>query len=84
MELELPKSDLLQFVIYLLQTLERDALPLFRMLRQNYKSSIDREPAFNELLDGVAEKFYGVRRRNPLQGMFGDLFNMMGGGDATV
>ncbi|XVF23692.1 hypothetical protein REPUB_Repub13aG0061400 [Reevesia pubescens] len=54
--------------------LERDALPLFNMLRVNYKSSIDREPAFNELLDDIAEKFYGVQRRNPLQGMFGDLF----------
>lgn len=29
--------------------LQRDALPLFQMLRQNYKSSIDREPTFNEV-----------------------------------
>ncbi|KAF9591912.1 hypothetical protein IFM89_010270 [Coptis chinensis] len=92
MQLELPRSDLIQFVIYLLQTLERDALPLFRMLRQNYKSSIDREPAFNEvsftfsylLLDEISEKFYGVQRKNPLQGMFGDIFKMMGGGDLSV
>lgn len=78
-QLEFPQSDLIQFIIYLLQTLERDALPLFRMLRQNYKSSIDREPAFNEYLDEIAEKFYAVRRRNPLQGVFGDFFKMMGG-----
>ncbi|THG23503.1 hypothetical protein TEA_026352 [Camellia sinensis var. sinensis] len=54
--------------------LQRDALPLFNMLRKTYKSSIDIEPVLNELLDGIAEKFYGVRRRNPLQGIFGDFF----------
>ncbi|XWS75104.1 hypothetical protein CRYUN_Cryun01aG0056300 [Craigia yunnanensis] len=73
-ELDFPRSDLIQFITFLLLTLERDALPLFNMLRVNYKSNIDREPAFNELLDDIAEKFYGVQRRNPLQGMFGDLF----------
>ncbi|KAL5720920.1 hypothetical protein ACHQM5_013544 [Ranunculus cassubicifolius] len=82
-QLELPRSDLVQFVKYVLQTLERDALPLFRMLRQNYKACIEREPAFNELLDDVAEKFYGVKRKSGLQGMFGDIFNMMEGGNVT-
>ncbi|KAF5947988.1 hypothetical protein HYC85_013945 [Camellia sinensis] len=65
--------------IMLLDLLQRDALPLFNMLRKTYKSSIDRELVLNELLDGIAEKFYGVRRRNPLQGIFGDFFKMMGG-----
>uniref|UniRef100_A0A5B6Z0W9 Golgi to ER traffic protein 4 n=1 Tax=Davidia involucrata TaxID=16924 RepID=A0A5B6Z0W9_DAVIN len=78
-QLDFPKSDLIQFINYLLQTLQRDAFPLFNMLRQSYRSCIDREPAFNELLDEIAEKFYGVRRRSPLQGMFGDFFKMMGG-----
>eukprot|EP00262_Sarcandra_glabra_P010167 TRINITY_DN250_c0_g1_i2.p1 TRINITY_DN250_c0_g1~~TRINITY_DN250_c0_g1_i2.p1 ORF type:complete len:285 (-),score=44.97 TRINITY_DN250_c0_g1_i2:132-986(-) len=59
--------------------LERDALPLFKILRQKYKPSIDRESAFDELLDEIAEKFYGVRRRSGMQGMFGDFFKMMGG-----
>nr|XP_011469680.1 PREDICTED: Golgi to ER traffic protein 4 homolog isoform X2 [Fragaria vesca subsp. vesca] len=59
----------------------RDAFPIFNMLRSNFKSSLDREPSFHELLDEIAEKFYGVRRRNPLQGMgmFGEIFKMMGG-----
>ncbi|KAJ4720853.1 Golgi to ER traffic protein 4-like [Melia azedarach] len=76
-QLDFCQSDLIQFVFYLLQTLERDAFPLFNMLRANFKPSIDREPAFNELLDDIAEKFFGIRRRNPLQGMFGDIFKMM-------
>ncbi|KAL4621369.1 hypothetical protein ACB092_06G222600 [Castanea dentata] len=78
-QLDFPQSDLIQFIIYLLQTLQRDALPLFNMLRNSYKTSIEREPAFNELLDEIVAKFYGVRRRNPLQGVFGDIFKMMGG-----
>ncbi|XP_059628257.1 protein GET4 [Cornus florida] len=78
-QVDFPQSDLIQFVSYLLLTMERDALPLFNMLRQNYKSCIDRESVFNELLDEIAEKFYGVRRKNPLQGIFGDFFKMMGG-----
>ncbi|KAJ8647646.1 hypothetical protein MRB53_000669 [Persea americana] len=74
-----PESELTQFIVYLLQTLERDAFPLFRILRQKYKSSIDKEPAFDELLDEIGERFYGVRRRSGLQGVFGDFFKMMGG-----
>ncbi|KAI9124630.1 hypothetical protein K1719_004552 [Acacia pycnantha] len=76
-EIKFPQTDLMQFISFLLQTLERDALPLFNMLRSNYKSSIDREPAFNEMLDDIAEKFYGVQRKNPM-GMFGDIFKLMG------
>lgn len=48
-ELNFPRSELIQFITFLLQTLQRDALPLFSMLREKYKSSIDREPAFNEV-----------------------------------
>lgn len=32
---------------------------------------------FVQLLDVVAEKFYGVRRKNPLQDMFGDIFKVI-------
>ncbi|KAA8534351.1 hypothetical protein F0562_031822, partial [Nyssa sinensis] len=78
-QLDFPQSDLIRFINYLLQTLQREAFPLFNMLRQSYKSCVDREPTFNELLDEIAERFYGVRRRSPLQGMFGDIFTMMGG-----
>ncbi|CAI0411650.1 unnamed protein product [Linum tenue] len=76
-KLEFPQSDLIHFISYLLQTLQRDAYPLFSMLRSGYKPSIDREPAFNEWLDDIGEVFYGVQRRNPLQGMFGEMFKIM-------
>uniref|UniRef100_A0A0D9UX44 Golgi to ER traffic protein 4 homolog n=1 Tax=Leersia perrieri TaxID=77586 RepID=A0A0D9UX44_9ORYZ len=75
-DLEIPKTDLIQFIKYLLPTLERDAYPLFRTLRQKYKSSTDRDPVFEELLDEIAAKFYGIRRQNPLEGLFGDMFRI--------
>ncbi|KAK4489247.1 hypothetical protein RD792_005044 [Penstemon davidsonii] len=78
-EVDFPRSELMQFINYLLQTVQRDALPLFSMLRQRYKLSIDRDPIFDELLDEVAVKFYGVRRRNSMPGMFGEFFKMMSG-----
>ncbi|TYH19833.1 hypothetical protein ES288_A05G383200v1 [Gossypium darwinii] len=76
-ELEFPVSDLIQFINLLLLTLEKETLPLFNALRVKYKPSIDREPAFNELVCDIAEKFYGMQRRNPFQDMFGDMLKMM-------
>ncbi|CAN1257947.1 Protein GET4 [Linum perenne] len=76
-KLEFPQSDLITFITYLLQTLQRDAYPLFSMLRASYKPSIDREPVFNEWLDDIGEVFYGVQRSNSFQGMFGDMLKMM-------
>ncbi|KMZ73759.1 Golgi to ER traffic protein 4 [Zostera marina] len=76
-QLDFPQSELIQFIVYLLLTLERDALPLFRILRQKYKSSIERDASFEEFLDEIGEKFYGVQRKSGIQGIFGDLFKMM-------
>ncbi|KAG0583585.1 hypothetical protein KC19_3G147300 [Ceratodon purpureus] len=73
---DFPDSPLLHFVKFLLSTLERDALPLFRMLRQKYKPSLDRDPSLEEYLDEVAERFYNVQRRNGMQGMLGDFMKV--------
>ncbi|CAL9170798.1 unnamed protein product, partial [Musa hybrid cultivar] len=74
-QLELPDSDLILFIKYLLQALERDSFPLFKILRQKYKTSIDRESLFDGLLDEIAEKFYGIRRSG-LPDIFGDLLKV--------
>ncbi|KAL5653975.1 hypothetical protein ACJX0J_033294, partial [Zea mays] len=71
---EFPKTDLIQFIKYLLPTLERDAYPLFRTLRQKYKTSTDRDAVFQELLDEIAAKFYNIQRQNPLEGLFSEMF----------
>uniref|UniRef100_A0A0A9E5Q4 Uncharacterized protein n=1 Tax=Arundo donax TaxID=35708 RepID=A0A0A9E5Q4_ARUDO len=75
-DLDFPKTDLIQFIKYLLPTLERDAYPLFRSLRQKYKRSTDRDPVFDELLDEIAAKLYNIRRQNPLEGLFGEMFKI--------
>ncbi|CAD6232824.1 unnamed protein product [Miscanthus lutarioriparius] len=73
---DFPKTDLIQFIKYLLPTLERDAYPLFRTLRQKYKTSTDRDPVFQELLDEIAAKFYNIQRQNPLEGLFSEMFKI--------
>lgn len=30
-----------------------------------------------QFLDEIAERFYGVQRKNPMQGMFGDIFKVI-------
>lgn len=74
-----PNTLLMRFIKYLLLTLERDALPLFRMLRQTYGPCIERDSFLNECLDAIAERFYGVRRES-VGGMFGDLIKMFATG----
>ncbi|KAK8669840.1 hypothetical protein V6N13_104609 [Hibiscus sabdariffa] len=56
--------------------LEKETLALFSAVRMKYNDSIDRDPAFNELLEDIADKFYGVQRRNPFQDMFGDMLKV--------
>eukprot|EP00033_Pygsuia_biforma_P000267 GCRY01000331.1.p1 GENE.GCRY01000331.1~~GCRY01000331.1.p1 ORF type:complete len:310 (+),score=35.29 GCRY01000331.1:126-1055(+) len=58
-------SPLINFINFLLQTLLRDALPLFRLLREKYAYSLSRDPSFNEYLDHIAEIFYGVKKAAP-------------------
>ncbi|KAK7268189.1 hypothetical protein RIF29_20880 [Crotalaria pallida] len=76
-EVQFPQTDMTQFASFLLQTMERNVPPLFTMLRSSFKQTIDREPSFNEMLDKIAETFYGVQRRDPM-GMIGDMLKMMG------
>lgn len=71
-----PNTPLVQFIKYLLLTLERDALPMLHSLRESYKDHLERDSTLTEYLDAVAEKFYGVQHKNGLQRMFGDFVKM--------
>eukprot|EP00249_Psilotum_nudum_P008729 c21471_g1_i1 orf=302-1252(+) len=73
---DFPVTPLMHFIKFLLLTLERDAVPLFQMLRENFKSSIGQDPSFDDLLDEIGERFYTIHRRNGLQGMLNDLLKM--------
>jgi len=54
----LPQTPLLNFVQFLLLTLERDALPLFETLRSKYRPSLERDPTFQLYLNEVASVFF--------------------------
>jgi len=60
--LELPQSSLINFLRFLLLTVERNAYPLFQMLRQKYKPSLDRDPSFHQYLDHIAKVFFNVKQ----------------------
>ncbi|GAQ81470.1 hypothetical protein KFL_000810110 [Klebsormidium nitens] len=53
----LEASPLMHFIDFLLQTLERDALPLFNLLRHKYKPSLERDPSFQTYIGEIAFKF---------------------------
>ncbi|KAK9018741.1 hypothetical protein V6N11_033788 [Hibiscus sabdariffa] len=76
-EMDFPVSDLIKFINLLLLTLEKETLQLFTAMRIKYNDSVDRDHAFKELLDEIAEKFYGVQRRDPFQDMFGDMLKVI-------
>ncbi|MCO5582875.1 hypothetical protein L7F22_036776 [Adiantum nelumboides] len=77
-ERNFPNTPLMQFIKYLLLTLERDALPLLHSLRESYKDHLARDSTLIEYLDAITEKFYGVQQKNGLQRMLGDFMKMFG------
>lgn len=44
-----PRTPLINYIRFLLMTLERDAYPLFDMLRKKYAPSINRDIVFQEV-----------------------------------
>lgn len=70
-------TPLINFLSFLLQTLERDAVPLFQMLRQKYATSLARDESFGMYMGMIGQKFYKLQ---PPQSGLGALMNMFGGG----
>jgi len=60
-----PQTPLVRFTGFLLKTLEREAYPLFKMLREKYAPAIGRakgaNPSFDNYLDRIGLLFYGVK-----------------------
>lgn len=76
---------LLNFIWFLLKVIESGKLAAFNILCKQYQQSIERDPAYVEYLDKIAQIFFGVnppRPQNP-NGFFGDIFQslMNGVGD---
>ncbi|KAN0055379.1 hypothetical protein ACTA71_008490 [Dictyostelium dimigraforme] len=72
-------SPLLNFDRFLLLTLERDALPLFNLLKQKYERSLKRDPQFKKFLDQIANVFYNVPIQSGSGGLGGMLSNLLSG-----
>ncbi|KYQ93449.1 DUF410 family protein [Tieghemostelium lacteum] len=53
-------TPLLNYIRYLLLTLDRDALPLFNLLKQKYEPSLKRDPQFSKYLDQIANVYFNV------------------------
>ena len=68
-------SPLLQYVHFLLRTLEYDAAPLFTLLRSKYKASLNRDPTLDAYVSMIGERFYGIKA--PKQGLAA-MMDMMG------
>jgi len=58
---DFPQTPLINFVRFLLLTLERDAYPLFDMLRQKYKPSLDHDPSLHQYLGHIGQVFFNVK-----------------------
>lgn len=67
-------TPLTNFLAFLLKTCERNAGPLFQMLRQKYAIALSRDPSLNPYLDKIAQLYFGIQ---PPKSM---LENLLGGG----
>lgn len=73
-------SELLHFTDYLLQTVKRDAAPLFQTLVQSYGQVLDSYPHIISLVMGpIALKYFGLRPQSQPD-MMSMLQTMLGGG----
>lgn len=68
---------LINFVRFLLLTLERDALPLFQLLQERYAPALARDAALRSYLSAIGQKFYGLQ---PPRTGLSSLLEMFGGG----
>jgi len=67
-------TPLIHFVRFLLKTVERDAAPLFSMLRNKYATSIARDPNFDQYLNKIGEVYFDIKAA---QGMLAMLTGLL-------
>jgi Golgi to ER traffic protein 4 len=74
---DLPKSDLLTFLGYLLETCRRDAQPLFKQLVNTYASSLDFDETAGALLTGpIGHRLFGIQPKvNPMMSMLQNMLS---------
>jgi len=77
------RPPLMNFVQFLLLTLERDAYQFYVKLTEKYAPSLERDPQFEKLLQRIAEVFFKVAPpKNPNDFLGSMLKGLMGGGSS--
>lgn len=76
----LKSTPLTNFTKFLLRTLERQAFPLFELLRNRYQQALRRDASFQLYLDRIQESFFGVKpQKRGMQAMLDNMMSMFGG-----
>ncbi|CEP00951.1 unnamed protein product (mitochondrion) [Plasmodiophora brassicae] len=71
-------TPLIRFCQFLLETLRRDASPLFQMLRSKYAASVDRDASFKNYLDHIGATYFNLQvAGNGPGGMISDLMSSL-------
>jgi len=74
---ELPQTPLINFLRFLLVAMERDAYPLFDILRKKYKPSLDRDPSFQQYLDHIALTYFKVQPTGGMNNFLGEMMKSL-------
>ncbi|KAI9489591.1 hypothetical protein BDB00DRAFT_962183 [Zychaea mexicana] len=67
----------LNFARLVLLTVQRDAVDLFRQLRESYKPMCQEQKGFDELLDDIGEVFFNIPRPRKQGNMLQDLMSSL-------
>jgi hypothetical protein len=66
-------TPLMHFIQFLLRTVERDASPLFQLLRTKYQPSIERDSIFTTYLNKIGEVYFDIKQP---QGMLSNIMDV--------
>lgn len=73
-------APLIQFSLFILRVLERDALHLFNQLERYYAPAFQKDPVISKHLITIAFVYFGEKRTRPGLGGLGSLMQSMLGG----
>lgn len=74
---EIPQTPLINFIRFLLVTLERDAADLFQMLRTKYKASLSRDPSFTQMMDQIGQLYFKLQPSSQSNNFLGELMKSL-------
>ncbi|XP_078047173.1 Golgi to ER traffic protein 4 homolog [Augochlora pura] len=70
---------LLNFLFFLLKTIDSGELNVFTILCQQYQISLNRDPCYRQYLDEIGQLFFKVPSPHPRQELFANLLSLLSG-----